>query len=179
MSKAMETYKQKQMHMTKICEEAGFAELINLDYERDVDLPEDTLFMAGGFLKKKAKTGEFCVPDYNYKYRNCTGIIYKDEKAFSSLMISIENPLEFNSEDIIFICESFEAITNEIKFSYSLMSKNIHFLIKENKKNTTQTVKRKQNKNTPVKITLNVGKRMREVKFGYITNFFGTKTVVY
>lgn len=180
MEKSMELYNQKRTHMIRICEEAGFVELKdNPLFEKGTDLLEYTGFMAGILLEKKTKAGELFIPKYNYKHRNCTGIIYKDENVFSSMMISIENPLEFNSDDVMFTCDSIEEITNEIKSSHSLISKNIHMLIKENKKNTTHTVKRKENKNTVMKLSLNVGKRIHEVKFGNIVSFFGKKVVEY
>lgn len=180
MEKSMKLYNQKRTHMIRICEEAGFVELNdNFPLGKGMELLEDTGFMAGILLEKKTKNGEFCIAKYNYKHRNCTGIIYKDENCFSSIMVSIENPFEFNSDDIMFICDSFEEMINEIKPSHSLISKNIHMLIRENKKNTTHTVKRKENKNAVMKLSLNVGKRIHEIKFGNIVNFLGKKVVEY
>jgi hypothetical protein len=180
MKKSMELYNQKRTHMIRICEEAGFVELKdNPLFGKGTDLLEDTGFMAGILLEKKTKAGELFIPKYNYKHRNCNGIIYKDENCFSSMMISIENPLEFNSDDIMFICDSIEEMINEIKPSHSLISKNIHILIRENKKNTTHTVKRKEHKDRVMKLNLNVGKRIHEIKFGNIVNFLGMKVVEY
>lgn len=176
----MKLYNQKRTHMIRICEEAGFVELKdNFPLGKGMELLEDTGFMAGILLEKKTKAGELFIPKYNYKHRNCNGIIYKDENCFSSMMISIENPLEFNSDDIMFICDSIEEMINEIKPSHSLISKNIHILIRENKKNTTHTVKRKEHKDRVMKLNLNVGKRIHEIKFGNIVNFLGMKVVEY
>lgn len=169
MTDMIKTFKERQNYMFSICEEIGFAQI-----KTKYTLEELELIGNIPTMEKKSSNGVFLIfPSHSYKFTSSFGVVLTHRGTYDGIRVLIEDPFEFNSNDIQFICDSLEELTIKIKYPIQLVLYNVHMLIKRKNKNRMHTVKRKQGADKSVTIKLNVGRRICKIQLEGVGDTLG------
>lgn len=155
------------LYTASICEEIGFVEPKNL--EEEFNRFKRVVSFSGIPVKiiayKMCLNETFYICLHAYKKKTYISVIYDPKKEiFGDAFVFIEDIIEFNSDDISFICGATKYITDKFAEKFNNRFYDLVFIIKKKKKKVTLTIKRKLDKDNFIEVKLNIYNKKYEIK---------------
>lgn len=154
-------------YITSISEEIGFVGIKSVEEGlKHIEIVTDfSVFLVRILSYKRCSSETFYICLQIYKRKLYISIFYApSKKIFGGAFVFIEDPSEFNSDDISFICEAIKDITDRFAKEFNNRFSDCIFTIKKNKKKVTHTIKRKLDRHNFIETRLNIHNKKYEIK---------------